>query len=47
MVALAIDQARLPGVVGTVAGDDTVLVVLADEATRDGVRRMLVAAGVA
>jgi transcriptional regulator of arginine metabolism len=46
MVALAIDQARLPGVVGTVAGDDTVLVVLADEVARDGVRRMLVAAGV-
>ena len=30
LVALALDQAGLPGVLGTVAGDDTVLVVAAD-----------------
>ena len=28
-LGLAIDQARLPGVVGTIAGDDTVLAVCA------------------
>jgi arginine repressor len=43
MVALVIHQARLPGVVGTVAGDDTVLVVLVDEAARDVVRGALAA----
>jgi transcriptional regulator of arginine metabolism len=41
LVALSIDEARLAGVVGTVAGDDTVLVVLADAAARDGVRTFL------
>jgi len=30
LVALALDQAGLPGVLGTVAGDDTVLVVAAE-----------------
>jgi transcriptional regulator of arginine metabolism len=30
LVALALDQAALPGVLGTVAGDDTVLVVAAE-----------------
>lgn len=29
-LALAIDRARLPGAVGTIAGDDTVLVIAAD-----------------
>lgn len=41
MVALAIDEARLAGVVGTVAGDDTVLVVLHDAAARSAVRTAL------
>jgi transcriptional regulator of arginine metabolism len=40
-VALAIDEARLSGVVGTVAGDDTVLVVVTDAAARAEVRRRL------
>jgi transcriptional regulator of arginine metabolism len=30
LVALALDQARLPAVLGTVAGDDTILVVAAE-----------------
>ena len=30
LVALALDQAALPGVLGTVAGDDTVLVIAAE-----------------
>lgn len=41
MVALAIDEARLAGVVGTVAGDDTVLVVIEDAAARSAVRAAL------
>jgi transcriptional regulator of arginine metabolism len=40
-VALAIDEARLPGVVGTVAGDDTVIVVLQDAAARSDLRAVL------
>lgn len=40
-VALAVDEARLDGVVGTVAGDDTVLVVLTDAAARASVRATL------
>ena len=31
MVARAIDETRLPGIVGTLAGDDTILVVLQGE----------------
>lgn len=30
LLALALDRARLPGVVGTIAGDDTVLVITRD-----------------
>ena len=30
LLGLAIDRARLPGVVGTVAGDDTILVIARD-----------------
>ncbi len=41
MVALAIDKARLAGVIGTVAGDDTVIVVLHDAAARRAVRAAL------
>lgn len=34
-VAARIDKARLPDVLGTVAGDDTVLIVLAEDCERD------------
>lgn len=30
LLALAVDRARLPGVVGTIAGDDTILVIARD-----------------
>lgn len=40
-VAIAIDDAGLDGVVGTVAGDDTILVLLEDASARDRVLRML------
>jgi transcriptional regulator of arginine metabolism len=30
LLALALDRARLPGIVGTIAGDDTVLVIARD-----------------
>lgn len=41
LVAWNIDQAALPGVAGTVAGDDTVIVVLSDRSAADSLRRML------
>lgn len=34
--AVAIDRARLPEVVGTIAGDDTILVILRDQRRADG-----------
>jgi transcriptional regulator of arginine metabolism len=37
LVALAIDQARLPEVAGTVAGDDTIFVAVRHMADADGV----------
>jgi len=37
-VARALDDAELPGVVATVAGDDTILVLLADEEARRRLR---------
>jgi transcriptional regulator of arginine metabolism len=37
-VAVALDKANWPEVVGTIAGDDTVLIVAPDGATADGVR---------
>jgi len=40
-VAAALDRAEWPEVVGTVAGDDTILVVLPDAATAEAVRRKL------
>ncbi len=36
-VAIAMDEARIPGVEGTVAGDDTILVILATEEDRQRV----------
>lgn len=41
VVARAIDQAELEGVVGTVAGDDTIVVVLGDDGAADNLRRFL------
>lgn len=40
-VAIAIDEADLEGVVGTVAGDDTILVLLDDPESRERLRRTL------
>jgi transcriptional regulator of arginine metabolism len=40
-LARALDQAAWPEVVGTVAGDDTILVVTADHATAEAVRKKL------
>jgi transcriptional regulator of arginine metabolism len=40
-VALAIDQAHLPGVVGTVAGDDTIVVICREESDREQLRTLL------
>ncbi len=40
-VAASIDRARLPQIVGTVAGDDTILVVLKDNTAQDAVLRQL------
>jgi transcriptional regulator of arginine metabolism len=41
LVARAIDESELEGVVGTVAGDDTIIVVLANDAEADNLRRFL------
>jgi transcriptional regulator of arginine metabolism len=41
VVARAIDEAALNGVAGTVAGDDTLIVVLGDDAAADELRRFL------
>jgi transcriptional regulator of arginine metabolism len=41
LVARAVDEAELEEVVGTVAGDDTILVVLADPAAGERLRRFL------
>jgi transcriptional regulator of arginine metabolism len=41
VVAQWIDTAAMPGVLGTVAGDDTVFVALAEHAAGDRLRRRL------
>jgi transcriptional regulator of arginine metabolism len=41
LVARAIDESGMQGVAGTVAGDDTIIVVLGDDAAADEVRRFL------
>ncbi len=41
LVAYNIDQAKLPGVAGTVAGDDTIIAVLAEREAAGALRRML------
>lgn len=44
LVARAIDESGLHGIAGTVAGDDTIIVVLTDGSAADEVRRFLGAA---
>jgi len=41
LVARQIDEAELPGVAGTVAGDDTIIAVMSAKAAADTLRRML------
>ena len=41
LVARAVDEAELEGVAGTVAGDDTIIVVLRDDAAAHDLRRFL------
>jgi transcriptional regulator of arginine metabolism len=41
MVARALDEAELPGVAGTLAGDDTIIVVLTGRGAAEPVRRFL------
>jgi transcriptional regulator of arginine metabolism len=41
LVARAIDESGLDGVAGTVAGDDTLIAVLADRTSADPLRRFL------
>ena len=41
LVARHIDEAELPGVAGTVAGDDTIIVVLNTKTAAEDLRRML------
>lgn len=43
MLAVAIDRARLPGVLGTIAGDDTLLVIGRDIRTARATMRQLLA----
>lgn len=40
-LAVALDEADWPEIVGTIAGDDTVLVIAPDAATAEGVREKL------
>lgn len=41
-IAVAMDQEQWPDVVGTIAGDDTILVICQDSATADAVSNRLV-----
>jgi transcriptional regulator of arginine metabolism len=41
LVARTIDEAEMEGIAGTVAGDDTIIVVLGDDAAADELRRFL------
>ena len=41
LVARAIDEAEVPGIAGTVAGDDTILAVLADRQAAERLRSFL------
>jgi len=44
-LAVALDQANWPEVVGTIAGDDTILVITADEAAAEVFRKRLMTTG--
>ncbi len=41
VVAAAVDNARVPGILGTVAGDDTVLVVASEPVSGRGIAHKL------
>jgi transcriptional regulator of arginine metabolism len=41
LVARAVDEASLAGIAGTVAGDDTIIVVLSDQGAAEPLRRFL------
>ncbi len=41
LVARTIDESGLVGIAGTVAGDDTIIVVLSDDGAADSLRRLL------
>jgi transcriptional regulator of arginine metabolism len=41
LVARAIDESGLEGIAGTVAGDDTIIVVLGEDSAADDLRRFL------
>lgn len=41
VIGRAVDAAELPGILGTIAGDDTVFVALRDENSLSGLRRIL------
>jgi transcriptional regulator of arginine metabolism len=41
LVARTIDESGLAGIAGTVAGDDTIIVVLGDDGAADSLRRLL------
>jgi transcriptional regulator of arginine metabolism len=40
-IALAIDQAGIPELLGTIAGDDTILAVLKENVTKEEIRTVL------
>ena len=40
-MAVSLDAERWPGVVGTIAGDDTILVIAPDSATAEAVQEKL------
>jgi transcriptional regulator of arginine metabolism len=41
LVARAIDESKMPGVAGTLAGDDTILAVLSDRQAAERLRSFL------
>lgn len=41
LLGVALDRARLPGVVGTIAGDDTILVIARDARSAQSIARRL------
>jgi transcriptional regulator of arginine metabolism len=41
-IAMAIDQARIPDMLGTIAGDDTILAVVKENVTKEAIKEVLV-----